>query len=563
MSVGAAIIYRSVVQAVSRALFGTSASPSLPNDPLSLLDLPNESLNDIACLLDKRSLYALLLVNQRFHAIAEPVLWRELSSLVPILRLLPEYFEMNIRYPGPELPREVWERNPNITRLANHVRKLLIHPITAIDRDIKHATFYEAIGHTSMDWASIKAVRRSMPLSSDFVLFPRLQHLEVNSSFNNGINSEVLLPLIGPNVSTLEVHCPLTWLNRLARRCDIRSFAYLEPAPTIYGKLLPVIPRMALDIAALANMAHWIEALHTLRLRLNYGDGLLPLLRPAQSSLRVFDVEIGDLVEVVMDYGLASLCSLTVRKQKSAFVRALATSTRMETVELHDLIIQDANDFAEVIDKIGKDALRRVYIQERPPPRYQAPWYLDARHLEALASCPNLLVIDIRASRNISITDEEWGALAPSWPRLQYLRVQPCIPYRRERFPNVIPQVHAPPTATLATVASIALSCLYLEEMSIPLKMDKPVPPLEDKHIDGQTHLMKFDLGEREIRLVGSDSRDVVKYLRELFPALRYVAAVRTPSSANDLAWHEVVEALASDALYNELIMTRSKCSLE
>ncbi|KAL1708208.1 hypothetical protein EV121DRAFT_268073 [Schizophyllum commune] len=557
MSVSAAIIYRSVVQAVSRALFGTSASPSLPNDPLSLLDLPNESLNDIACLLDKRSLYALLLVNRRFHAIAEPVLWRELSSLVPILRLLPEYFEMNIRYPdaprpphaqivyaahimtwkGIELPRDVWERNPNITRLANHVRKLLIHPITAIDRDIKHATFYEAIGHTSMDWASIKAVRRSMPLSSDFVLFPRLQHIEVNSSFSNGINSEVLLPIIGPNVSTLEVHCPLTWLNRLARRCDIRSFAYLEPAPTIYGKLLPVIPRMALDIAALANMAHWIEALHTLRLRLNYGDGLLPLLRPAQSSLRVFDVEIGDLVEVVMDYGLANLRSLTVRKQKSAFVRALATSTRMETVELHDLIIQDANDFAEVIDKIGKDALRRVYIQERPPPRYQAPWYLDARHLEALASCPNLLVIDIRASRNISITDEEWAALTPSWPRLQYLRVQPCIPYRRERSPNVIPQVHAPPTATLATVASIALSCRYLEEMSIPLKMDEPVPPLEDEHIDAP----------HEVRS---------RRARNSF-------AVRTPSSANDLAWHAVVDALASDALYNDLITTRSKCSLE
>ena len=42
--------------------------------------------------MDKPTLVALVLVNRRFHALVEPLIWRELTSLVPILRLLPEYF---------------------------------------------------------------------------------------------------------------------------------------------------------------------------------------------------------------------------------------------------------------------------------------------------------------------------------------------------------------------------------------------------------------------------------------------------------------------------------------
>ncbi|KAL1697075.1 hypothetical protein GGG16DRAFT_42678 [Schizophyllum commune] len=551
-------VSQSVLQAISRALFSSSAIPSVPSDSVSLPDLPNEILYEVACLLDKPGLYVFLLVNHRFHAIAEPVLWRELSSLVPILRLLPEYFDIQNLYPGIELPHDVWERNRNIIRLAGHVRKLLIHPIADLNLDCHHVTFYEGARGRSMDWDALKAFARSIPVSSDFILFPLLQHLEVGSSFTCGISTKVLRPLLGPNVRTIVAHCPMNRLDHCIWRCDLRAFAYLEPSPTIYGRVQHVLPRMALTIPALHDIAPVISKMHTLRLRLNHGDGLLPLLRPAQATLRVFDVDIGHLAETVTDYKLLSLRSLTVRRQRPAFVCALAGSVHLETIELHDLIVPNSNSFAEITNKIKTGALRQVYIQERPPPPSQARWSLKARHLEPLTSCSNLLSIDIRASSSILITDEEWAALAPSWPHIQYLRVQPYRPRRRDGNVNANTQVHAPPSATMAALIPIARSCRYIEELSIPLKMDDPVPSLENDPIPSQTRLTKFDLGEREIRLVGADTMDVVQFLRALFPELRHVKATRTNSSANALAWDEVADALASTERYNELLETRT-----
>ncbi|KAI4521622.1 hypothetical protein K525DRAFT_256452 [Schizophyllum commune Loenen D] len=350
--------------------------------------------------------------------------------------------------------------------------------------------------------------------------------------------------------SASPAHCPIFSLDHLLRHCDIRSFAYLEPPPTIYGGHPPVASHMALTIPTLNNMAHRLDKLHTLRLRLNHGNGLLPLLRPAKTTLRVLDIEIERLAESVTDYGLANLRSLTVRSQRPAFVCALAGSTRLEAVALHDLIIRDADDFADVMTKLDKDTLRRVYIQERPPPPGSASWNLEARHLDPLTSCPDLLGIDIRASSMISITDEEWEALVPSWPRLQYLRVQPCILSPDLDF-WCKPRLPASPTATLAALIPISCSCRYLEELSIPIKMNEPVPTLYDDLILDQSHLTKFDLGEREIRLVGASTWDVVQFLLALFPELRHVKAVRTECSANDFIWDDVVEALASDEFYN------------
>ncbi|KAL1683264.1 hypothetical protein EV122DRAFT_258186 [Schizophyllum commune] len=531
MSVSVACLYQSVLQAISRALFGSSASPSAPSEPVSLLDLPNETLVEIAFHLDKRNLYALLLVSKRFHAVAEPVLWRELSSLVPILRLLPEYFEREALHPQVGLP---WARI-----------------MVEMERHRPTARYLGAQSqHRSPRQSPCDLRQRQLHFHEMEGSQRRCSHLTVNSCSRTGLSAKTLLPLVGPHVSTLEAHCPIFSLDHLLRHCDIRSFAYLEPPSTIYGGHPPVASHMALTIPTLNNMAHRLDKLHTLRLRLNYGNGLLPLLQPAKTTLRILDIEIERLAESVTDYGLVNLRSLTVRSQRPAFVCALAGSTRLEAVALHDLIIRDADDFADVMNKLDKDTLRRVYIQERPPPRGGASWNLEARHLDPLTSCPNLLEIDIRASSIISITDEEWEALVPSWPRLQYLRVQPCILPPDLDF-GCKPRLPASPTATLAALIPISCSCRYLEELSIPIKMNEPVPTLYDDLILDQSHLTKFDLGEGEIRLVGASTWDVVQFLLALFPELRLVKAVRTECSANDFIWDDVVEALASDDFYN------------
>ena len=73
-----------------------------PVKPPAIYRLSVETLHEIAEHVEhnsKADLASLVRVDQRFQALGEGILWRELPSIVPLLRLLmPEYFYLNYVY---------------------------------------------------------------------------------------------------------------------------------------------------------------------------------------------------------------------------------------------------------------------------------------------------------------------------------------------------------------------------------------------------------------------------------------------------------------------------------
>ncbi|KAL1668167.1 hypothetical protein GGF50DRAFT_111582 [Schizophyllum commune] len=556
------IVASAILRRISSALFSSNDIANTPKLPKTILSLPNETLNEIACLLDKPTLVALVLVNRRFRALVEPIIWRELSSLVPILRLLPEYFveESMLVLPcaseatrsvrcwrpvGPELPKDLWYRSLNILRLASHVKKLLLHPISDLPRDCMHSTFSDH-GYQSMNWESLKLVARSIHQESAFVLFPNLQHLEVDSCLSNGMNSVKLLPFLGPSVTTFVAHCSLTRLYLCLRRCEIDSFSYYEPPRTLYGRHKPANRRDALLIPAVGAMAQEIDTLHTLRLRLNHGSGLLALLQPASGTLRTLDIEIVSLADTTADYHLKSLRSLTVRKQTVAFARALAGSARLEHVDLDDVYIRNADDIDKTLRRLSESPLRRVRIHESPQ-NTSALWSIEPQHLHVLASSRHLVELDIRASSSVSLGDDDWAILLPSWPFLKSLKLRPCSPPHRRGG--------AWPTGTLNTLLHFATHCRKLEELELPLLIgeipDLPRSVAADEAHDTASLAKGYSVTQRWLRVLDFgcpsliraevDPARVARFLHALFPNLRDLRV--TPKVEDVGIWDEAVRS--------------------
>ncbi|KAL1759390.1 hypothetical protein FB107DRAFT_287825 [Schizophyllum commune] len=529
------VVASAVLRRISSALFCTTVAVGAPKTPKTLLSLPNETLTEIACLLDKPALVALVLVNRRFHALVEPLIWRELTSLVPLLRLLPEYFveeRVIVRPVGPVLPKDIWSRNLNILRLASHVRKLLLHPISNLPKDCVHPTFSEH-GYRSMTWEALKLVAKSIHPDSGL-------HLEVDSCFSCGMGSTKLSPFLGPSVTTFVAHCSVARFYRCLRRCNISSFSYCEPPRDLYGTLKPADTRDVSFIPAIRAVAQEIDRLHTLRLRLNHGSGLFALLQPAASTLRTLDIEIVNLADPTTDYQLSSLRSLTVRNQTTAFARALAGSVSLEHVDLDG-----------TLQRLAQGALRRVSVHEDP--RHSSSlWSIEPRHLIALSSCSRLVELDLCVSSAVSLGDGDWASLLPSWPALKSLKVQHCSKPHRHG--------DARPITTLDTLVHFATHCRELEELKLPLLVgevpdfahgvatgvadDATTDCSRNKPAVAQRCLRELDLGCRSLIKAEIDPTRVANFLHALFPVLRDLIVTPQPQDLD--AWDEVKAELAA-----------------
>ncbi|KAL1740457.1 hypothetical protein HDZ31DRAFT_76876 [Schizophyllum fasciatum] len=547
----------SILRRVSSALFASLISKGTTKDPANLLCLPNETLSEIACFLDNPDLCALALVNIRLSAVAEPHIWRELSSLVPILRLLPEFFTNPNSYSGvscrvrclcragPALPEDIWDRRPDILRLASHVRKLLIHPISLSDvhRDCMLRTFSQN-GYISTDRDSLKALAKSVQIHAGFMLFPRLQHVEVNSNHASGISSKFLGPLMSPNVTTFVAHCSVGHFERCIQRSSIGTYIYDEQRPAFRGPPKPALQRDALLIPMIRTVSSTITAIHTLRLRLTYARQLLPFLHPAAHTLHSLDLEVFWLADSTADYGLVELRSLTVRRQCAAFARALAGSMHLEDVALYDVSVMSSEDMNRALDRIGQGALRRVHIQQRAPPQSAPWWSFHKYHIDALTACNVLVELDIYASDAVALSDDDWAAVVPSWPCLRRFKLLPCEPRRRSGDAPVM-GTHTP-SATLACLIPFAINCPNLEELGMHICLGA-VPALARELHFVTSRLRKLDLGRYSaIREAVPDN--IVAFLRALFPALRDFQMA--PSRAIDVdMWEQMRDALASDII--------------
>ncbi|TRM56527.1 hypothetical protein BD626DRAFT_413685, partial [Schizophyllum amplum] len=504
--------------------------------------LPVEMLHEIACLLDMPNLATLVCVNKRWQVIAEAIIWRDLPSLVPLLRLLDSdaiFDKSMIVERNGDLPSNLWKEHPNLVRLAAHVRTLILHPMSDFNTDCMLDTFatQERTGTFTMH-SAFKATSTSLMKAHPLKLFPHLRTLVIGTALRHGFPAKLLVPFINDGLTTLIAHCPVNYFHRI-NHSSIDNFHFLERSLRRNVGQDTIAPQSLLSHPTISVMAGRIDSLHTLKLRLLCSKDLHVLLAPGAHHLRTLDLDIRVLADPVDSYGLQGLRSLTVRKQPTAFACALMGSPHMEEIILLAAIIVDYNAVAQVLMKIRQDCrhsvLRRVCIRENDYTiRTVQTWYITRSCLAALMPFHNLVEIDISTSGELSMRDVDWAAVVPRWCSLRVFKVKQIFPWRRERRPET---GEAPsPATTLASLATFATYCPYLEELGFQLHATS-IPTLAGpQHALSQSRLRKLDVGHRSG--INANPTLVADFLHTLFPSLTEVTV--DAKRADIDSWNQV-----------------------
>ncbi|TRM64194.1 hypothetical protein BD626DRAFT_491048 [Schizophyllum amplum] len=546
------------------AFWGTPAvTPTIPRSPLNIDQLPVEMLHKVACLLDKPDLVSLVRVSARWQAIVEPILWRDLPCLLPLVRLL----DLDIiveRYPfiaecearvttvsteQPEkMPQEVWHDHPNVLRLASHVRTLLVHPISDFGSSVKLDTF-DPRQRTFMMFPLFKAVCVSL-MKDKLQLFPRLRTLEIGSPIKHGFPGKLLEPFINPGLASVVTHCQISQFNYIDRS-SINNFQFFEWSVRIYseqGMLPPIVVRRSLLLdPTISAMTGQIGSLRTLKLRLLYSQDLHVLLAPGAQCLRSLDLDIKVLADPVDTYGLRGLQYLKVRKQSMAFACALLGSSHMEEIDLLEAISVDSHAIAQVLTKIRHDCqanvLRRVCIHENDLParsrRARAAaaerqtWHIARCHLDALAPFHGLVEVDIRTSGELLMSDDDWAAVVSRWCSLRIFKVEQFL---IGQSPLVTGTESPLPGSTLSALLPFATYCPELEELSFQLHATTIPTLAAPQQVQSQIRLRELNVGCNSG--INANPALVSDFLHILFPSLRSVKVVPKPADLD--AWAQV-----------------------
>uniref|UniRef100_D8Q7F7 F-box domain-containing protein n=1 Tax=Schizophyllum commune (strain H4-8 / FGSC 9210) TaxID=578458 RepID=D8Q7F7_SCHCM len=482
-------------------------------------DAPDETLFQIVSYCDKRTLLVLATVNKRLSAITMLLIWRDLPSPAPLMRLVPNYFSMqkipvptSLADDGP--PPNLSKDYPRVLHFASLVRTLLLYPIDGLCYYVAQHGQATTAQHITMlvTWGAFNLFAQSLALLPDRP-FKRLQHLEVNSIKEATFQGRLLSRFISPSTTTLVTHCPVSQMGAVVYGSAIQSLSYREQ-PLFYGEVAPHVD--VLHKPSLAIFAQMPNFLRELVLYLHYGRGLGAFLRRGAHTLRVLDIEIGKLVDRTTDYGLRRLQQLTVRNSSAAFARSLVGSPSLEQIHLSGLVVGDSSEMRTIFTRLGRECfptvLHVVRVQERFPSRGSTSWNVSLLDLAPLLPFVGLTRLEICASADIVLWDADYDSFVPSWPNLRVFKLQS---YDASSRPPSLQQ----PVASLAALIPFAVSCHQLRELSLPLHVDA-VPELQSGLALGECCLTTLDLGTRSVMGVEVDPMAVGGFLRALFPVL-------------------------------------------
>ncbi|TRM56529.1 hypothetical protein BD626DRAFT_575549 [Schizophyllum amplum] len=510
-----------------------------------------------------QDLVALVRVSTRWQVIVEAMIWRDLPSLAPLLRLLNS---VEIVY-GPQsvpvcpythrkedvvcleqigdLPTTIWRAHPSILRLAGHVRTLLLHPINDFRVDCKLDTFHPNSAFLKYD--VFKTAAASLDQAHSLILFPRLRTLEVNCSLFHGFPGRLLRPFMKSGITSIVAHCPITQFNQLDRSL-INNFQFFQRSVHLNckrGMGAPIVVRQSVLVdPTVGAIVGQIGSFHTLALRLLYSQDLHILLTPCAQHLRSLDLDIMVLADPVTTYALQCLRFLTVR---NPFACALMGSPDLENTTLQLATITGSQDIAQALNMMGEtcrpDVLRRVRIYENVMNCEWETWYITRAHLTALMPFHGLVEVDLRTTGELSMSDTDWDVVVPHWDNLRIFKIEQS--FAANPSPDTVPS----PETTLRTLITFATYCPKLEELGLQIHA-ATIPTLAGPQLAlSQTSLRKLNVG-RDACICGPLNGPlpyptlVFNFLRSLFPSLNYLNAA--PKRRDRLLWGAVRDALAT-----------------
>ncbi|KAL1724294.1 hypothetical protein EV715DRAFT_285463 [Schizophyllum commune] len=516
----------------------------------ALYTLPRETLDEIAGHLSKADLISLAVVDRHYNPIAQRKIWHTLSSLVPIMLLLPEerLCLEEIKVPDHygverkiwllhllDIEDDDWDVYPRLRLLASYVRKLYLHPLVEDkrDRDSRLPTFFRQ-GKVYIDWTTYTLMAESLTrCREDSNLFHNLQTLEVYSGVDGGFPAKLLLPFTGPRLSTFIPRCLIADMDDDPLWSNITEFRFADPRSA--GKAGDA---SALTIPLLAAMRPHFASLRTLDLRLHHSTGLRTLLKECTDSLVHLTLTLGDCSEAVGSFNLLGLRRVTLRGQSAAFAVALLGSPHLQQVDLQTSFMKGESDLEDIVAAIARSCqpsvLRSVRIvgktvgksgPDDPPHRpEESPidkeWFLSLRHINPLLAFTELITLEIRASYRIVLDDSDYALMAQHLPDIRVFKLETYDVYTSghwERARTLPDQL-----ATLDALVSFAYHCPELERLSLNIHDVQNIPSLQDRDclLDTPSQVSELAVGSGGMEV---PVYEVASFLHSLFPALKHL----------------------------------------
>uniref|UniRef100_D8PSW8 DUF3835 domain-containing protein n=1 Tax=Schizophyllum commune (strain H4-8 / FGSC 9210) TaxID=578458 RepID=D8PSW8_SCHCM len=426
------------------------------------LNIP-EILILICAQLSRASLASFARTNSRICGVALDALWRKQTSLIPLLRTLPQSYASSQTIEG-SIPQADWE---NTQTYARRVKVLSLegggfrtgYGTEEIEVPLDTMQAYTFRLGRAPIFPGLRKVDMGLAREDDFLFLrflvtPSLRSLfmRYRSGFMGGSNIEHILPSIPalcPELTYLKVH-------------DDDS----PYDPELDERVSLPLKEMILGWTCLTKVniaeAHPEAIWHLGRCRT-----LRSLTMHASNALQWPPAEAPGF-----EHGLSSLAILAeegsfivpiIRCMSSAPISARVVNIYCET----DNNSWKQDSFSVLAQALDPMSLQQFFYDHRF--YRQETWDIPAHTLRQYRRFPYMVVFDVLASGLPSFDDDSLAAMVSAWPRLEHLAVRGSLGVPSSSDPRI----------SLASLATLTQYCPALDTFRCTLTSSK-VPPLPD-----------------------------------------------------------------------------------
>ncbi|KAL1728284.1 hypothetical protein EV714DRAFT_274853 [Schizophyllum commune] len=495
--------------------------------------------------LRRHDIYQFIQVCRFWHDAAISILWENLSSLVPLLCLLPE---------------DAWQLEPRKLRLGRSMQAFVLRRLLSEadwEKVLRHSCFVryltvrEHMDKRVLSEQTLWLLLQTPPPSD---VFPHLQCLRFEVAFPTTHDKTLLAMLLSPTTTSLTVSSTDDTLicdyEPIARRCsDIRTLIVNESYEDEN-----VAPISSFDIA---NAVSKWSGLQTISLRTGpwHPSLVMQLVRlRSLSELTLWIHEDGDenpsagepvSIDEPAASSFASLRKLTLGGAPVCCVVSfleLLDGSPIEAISLAPVLLKHSlENFQRVLnlarDHCSADTMRslQIYFDREDDDGHWIQTPLQMQSIRVLSRFRNLEVLCLQATLGVDLSDDDYAEAVGWWPKLTSFNVD------TRSLALVAGPVPGTP-ATPQTLIHFARSCPSLQTLELPLDVtDVPPVDLELYRMRSRNHPLRYlFVGDSPI----SETDSIALLLSRIFPALEPYDLAYDDGTEWSEGWPDVCESL-------------------
>ncbi|KAI5898813.1 uncharacterized protein SCHCODRAFT_02531147 [Schizophyllum commune H4-8] len=494
--------------------------------------------------LRRHDIYQFIQVCRFWHDAAISMIWEDLSSLVPLLRLLPE---------------DAWQLEQRKLRLGRSMQAFVLRrPLSEADWEkvpqrscfVRYLTVRELMDKRMLSEQTLERLLQSPPPSD---LFPHLRCLRFEVAMPTTHDKPLLAMLLSPTITSLIVSSSdeelVSDYEPIARRCpDIRTLIVNESsmddimAPissfdianaisrwsglqTITLRIGPWHPSLVMQLARLRNLSE-------LTLWIHEDDGENPnagepmsLDEPASRFVSLRKLTLG---------GAPVRCAISFLE--------LLDGSPIEAISLAPVLLKHSLDsFQRLLnlmrDHCSADTMRslQIYFDKEDDEAHWIRTPLQMQSIRALSRFRNMEVLCLQATFGVALTDADYAEAVGWWSKLTSFNVD------TRSLALITGEVPGTP-ATLQTLIHFARSCPSLQTLELPLHVtDVPPVDLELYRMRARNHPLRYlFVGDSPI----AETDNAALLLSRIFPALEPADLAYDDEPEWSEGWRDVSESL-------------------